>query len=479
MGALTVPTAGEAHVAFLEQAAAPGEGDRCVLRSKVRAVDVFANGTTGIAHTLDQVDADGTGTAENCAADSGSGILGSLLLSTDAVGADTVVYTRLALEDFTVTPFARHRDPGGAWPAIIAPPELVSDADVLAETLIGGAGDPVVVVRQGAGKAIATRRADGTWTPVKPFGFEGATSLAAARTGAGTVAFAWVAGAVPQHVVGRVLEATGTLGAPTPLAPATAGDTLLAVGGDAEGNAVALASQRATLRAYGYDAAGPRVTSLTLPAGVVAGTSALFSVAGSDVWSGPARDASWDFGDGEPGGSGLTRPHAFAAGGHRTVTVRLQDDAGNETSASAELDVADAPPPPPPVRVPASPQTPAPRDVRAPRITHASVTPRRPHSARPGLLQLTTDEAGRASVTLTKQARGVRRGNRCVTPTRPRGRTCTRTLATRRVSHALGSGEQRVSLPRLGNGTWRLRVVVTDAAGNASRARTLTVRVGQ
>jgi len=222
VGALTVPTAGEAHVAFLEQAAAPGEGDRCVLRSKVRAVDVFANGTTGIAHTLDQVDADGTGTAENCAADSGSGILGSLLLSTDAVGADTVVYTRLALEDFTVTPFARHRDPGGAWPAIIAPPELVSDADVLAETLIGGAGDPVVVVRQGAGKAIATRRADGTWTPVKPFGFEGATSLAAARTGAGTVAFAWVAGAVPQHVVGRVLEATGTLGAPTPLAPATA-----------------------------------------------------------------------------------------------------------------------------------------------------------------------------------------------------------------------------------------------------------------
>ena len=168
VGALTVPTAGEAHVAFLEQAAAPGEGDRCVLRSKVRAVDVFANGTTGIAHTLDQVDAGGTGTAENCAADSGSGILGSLLLSTDAVGADTVVYTRLALEDFTVTPFARHRDPGGAWPAIIAPPELVSDADVLAETLIGGAGDPVVVVRQGAGKAIATRRADGTWTPVKP-----------------------------------------------------------------------------------------------------------------------------------------------------------------------------------------------------------------------------------------------------------------------------------------------------------------------
>ena len=43
---------------------------------QVRAVDVFANGTTGIAHTLDQVDADGTGTAENCAADSGSGSSG-------------------------------------------------------------------------------------------------------------------------------------------------------------------------------------------------------------------------------------------------------------------------------------------------------------------------------------------------------------------------------------------------------------------
>src|SRR4029079_6391851 len=90
----------------------------------------------------------------------------------------------------------------------------------------GVPAEPVVVVRQGAGKAIATRRADGTWTPVRPlFGFEGATSLAAARTGAGTVAFAWVEGAAPQHVVARVLDATGELGAPTPLAPATAGDT--------------------------------------------------------------------------------------------------------------------------------------------------------------------------------------------------------------------------------------------------------------
>ena len=351
----------------------------------------------------------------------------------------------------------------------------------LAETLIGGAGDPVVVVRQGAGKAIATRRADGTWTPVKPFGFEGATSLAAARTGAGTVAFAWVEGAV-RSLVGRVLEATGTLGAPTPLAPATAGDRCSRW-------AVTPRATRSRSRARAGLTCAPTGTtppgrgdSARLPARVVAGTSALFSVAGSRRLGGPAGGASWDFGDGEPGGRRLSRPHAFASWWAPDGDGAAADASATRRALGRSSDVAAARPAAASAR-PCHRAATADSGRRAtcgPRgSTRASVTPRRPHSARPGLLRLTTDEAGRASVTLTKQARGVRRGNRCVTPTRPRGRTCTRTLATRRVSHALGSGEQRVSLPRLGNGTWRLRVVVTDAAGNASRARTLTVRVGQ
>jgi hypothetical protein len=481
--AITVPAADRAHVVFLERGSTPGDaGDPCTLLSKIREADVSPQGVVGPVFAVGFAEGQGRLAEGACAIETGEVLAVPVLLATDAGGADTVTYSRASFTLARISSVARHRPRGGAWPRVLDEPEEVTGPDGVAERLLGGPGAPVAAIRSGTRWSFSVRGDDGTWTAPRPLvGDEGARTFEAARAGTGAAVFAWVEREGPVKVVGRVLD--GTLSAPATLAPATFGDALLAVGADAEGNAVALASQHdpllpdpaSTLQAFGYDAAGPRVTSVTLPGHAVAQTSDLYSVTGLDVWTGPALDATWAFGDG-PVEHGLTRPHAFATGGTKTIGVLLRDAFGNVSTAGRVLEVADAPPPPGPIPVPA-PTTPPPRDRRAPRLTDVSVTPRRPHAARPGLLQLTTDEAGRARVVLTKRARGVRRGTRCVAPAGVRGRRCTRTVARRVVSTTLGAGAQRVSLPRLSAGTWRLRVVVTDAAGNASRARTLTVRI--
>jgi hypothetical protein len=483
--AITVPQADRAHVAFLERGSTPGaDGQPCVLLSKVREADVSPQGVVGPVFGVERAEAAGVVAEGACAVETGAVLAVPLLLATDADGADTVIYRRASFDTASISSAARHRPRGGTWPALVEPAEEVTGPAAVAEQLLGGPGAPVAAVRTDVRWSFTTRRDDGTWTARRSLlGDEGARFFKATRTGTGAAVFAWLERDGQVDLVARVLGADGTLGDPATLAPATDEDALLAVGADTEGNAVALAAQQNPflpgdtfiLQAFGYDAAGPRVTSVTLPDHAVAGVFDLYSVTGLDVWSGPARDATWAFGDGAVE-NGLTRPHAFATGGLKTIGVILRDDAGNESTAGRVLHVADAPPPPGPVVVPAPTTPPPPRDTRAPRLTDVFVTPRHPHSARPGLLQVTTDEAGRARVVLIKQARGVRRGKRCVAATRARGRTCTRTVARRVVEQAIGTGEQRVSLPRLSAGTWRLRVVVTDAAGNASRERALTVR---
>ena len=467
--AITAPRAGTVRVAFAELAGVDLDDGKCLLRTKVRVVDLPG----GHPATLDQLELQGTGTADRCVPATGDSLLAPLLLAAGADGADTVVWTKLAFEDFTAKTLARHRGPGAGW-VVNEPAERVG-ADVVGERLLGGPGAPAAVVRSEQGRALATRGADGTWTAPEPvFGFD---QFDAARTGRGTIAFAFTDGA---RLRARVFDPATGLGDTDTLGTAVPEDAVLAAGGDQEGDAVALVNRRGDggfrLSTFGYDAAGPRVTALTLPERPVAGTSAIFSATGFDVWSGSVTDATWDFGDGAVE-TGLPRPHAYATGGRKDVTVRLRDAAGNETSASAALDVADAPAPPGPVVVPAPTTPPPPRDVRAPRLTDVFVTPRHPHGDPVGLLQFTTDEAGTLRIALTKEARGVRRGGRCVVVTRPRGKTCTRTLARRTVTKTVAAGAGRAGLPRLSNGTWRLRATVTDAAGNQSRERSLTVRV--
>jgi hypothetical protein len=184
-------------------------GEGCAGRTAVLEADIPAHGEARPPTRLDTFDATGAGTPDDCHFYAGQVVLGPLLLATDVTGADTAVYSVLSLESFAVTPLARHRESDGPWPPAAAEPaEVVSDADVVAETLVGGPGAPLVVLRSAAGKAIATRGPNGAWTPPAALlGLEGAGSFEAARTGAGTTVFAWVEGAAPARIVGRVAEA--------------------------------------------------------------------------------------------------------------------------------------------------------------------------------------------------------------------------------------------------------------------------------
>jgi hypothetical protein len=424
---LTTSPGGDAHVLYSEFAQIT-DAPRCTRRTAVLEVDVSARGYAGPATTLDSFDFNGQVSDDGCDIDSGKTILDPIGLATDADGADTAVYSVFSVASESVTTLARHRDPGGGWPAREQPAEVVTDADVTLDRLVGGPGAPLLVVRGTFDKAITTRRPDGVWTPLEPLiDIEGARSFDVARTGTGTTVFAWVEGIPPRRVIARVAGADGVLGDPHPLTEPGPAATLLSVGGDAAGDATAVYTRsRDTgfeLAMDGYDAAGPRLTSVSVPPRAVAGLALPFSVAGLDVWSGPLTTAAWNFGDGGHG-NGLVVGHAFSSAGQRTVQVRVEDGSGNATTASRQLTVAGPPGPLPAPSAPPGTTASSPRrDARAPVLTGVSVSPRHARAGRPLTLAITTDEADSLSVALAETAPGVSARDRCVARSRrhPRG----------------------------------------------------------
>ena len=114
------------------------------------------------------------------------------------------------------------------------------------------------------GRALATRGADGTWTAPEAGVRLRPVRRRAHRRRDGRVRV----GQRGAHVRARVFDPATRLGDTDPLGTAAPSD-VLAVGGDAEGDAVALVSRRGDagfrLSTFGYDAAGPRVTALALP----------------------------------------------------------------------------------------------------------------------------------------------------------------------------------------------------------------------
>ena len=502
-GTLTAPHGGGARVLFVEETVT-ANGEDCSRTTAMVEVDVPDWGPAGAPTVLDRLTGTGTGTADACALAAGA-VLRDPLLATDGTDSDTAVYTVLSASPFEVTVRARHRPSGQAWPAREWPAEVVGGADLIAEQVLGGSGAPLVVMRGLGDKSVSARRPDGVWTaPAVVVGIEGARSLDVARTGRGTTVFAWIQGGNNARRFGRVVDADGRPGPRETLAEAGPADTLLAVGADFSGNAVALYSRGVgnglQLRMNGYDAAGPRLTTFSIPPVTSAGAAVRFSVSGLDVWSGPLRTATWDFGDGA-GANGLDVDHTYTSGGQRTVNLRAADDSGNTTTMSQTVTVAGAPGPvgDPPVATPTPSPTPTPTpapvpapapasapptvlppapDARAPVVRGVSINPGRPRAGRAPALALTTDEAGTLDLTLARTAPGVRSGSRCVARSRGRGaKRCTRTLARVDGTHALAAGTQRVTLPRLAAGTWTVTAIVTDAAGNRSASSRLTVRV--
>jgi PKD domain len=95
------------------------------------------------------------------------------------------------------------------------------------------------------------------------------------------------------------------------------------------------------VQAAGYDAAGPQLRSLSIPAAGTAGQPVYFSVSPLDVWS-VVAGTSWTFGDGGAAG-GAAVSHVYAAPGTYPVTVTGTDALGSSTSAAGSIAIAAAP----------------------------------------------------------------------------------------------------------------------------------------
>jgi hypothetical protein len=86
-----------------------------------------------------------------------------------------------------------------------------------------------------------------------------------------------------------------------------------------------------------YDATGPQLRSLSIPAAGTVGQPLAFSASPFDVWSaiGPV---SWNFGDGaETGGAAVS--HTYTAPGNYTVTLSAADSLGNLSSATGQVSI--------------------------------------------------------------------------------------------------------------------------------------------
>ena len=124
-----------------------------------------------------------------------------------------------------------------------------------------------------------------------------------------------------------------------PLSDASTNANEPAVAMDEQGNGVA-AWHRLDGKGFyiaeaaGYDAAGPLLNSLAIPASGTVGQSLAFSVSPLDVWSALGA-TTWSFGDGASAVGYRASPTPTARPGTYTVTVTGADVLGNATSAHA------------------------------------------------------------------------------------------------------------------------------------------------
>lgn len=135
---------------------------------------------------------------------------------------------------------------------------------------------------------------------------------------------------------------------------APAGTSLAGPDVAADGAGDALASWTATdalgtrsVSAAAFQASGPRLSAVSVPASGTTGASLSFSASATSAFATVAQ-TTWAFGDGSPLAGGASVSHAYAHAGDYSVTVTSTDSVGNTTQATRQVTIADPPPPPPP-----------------------------------------------------------------------------------------------------------------------------------
>jgi hypothetical protein len=216
-----------------------------------------------------------------------------------------------------------------------------------------GGGATVVWKAQSSDGLDSVRLTAGGWEPRVP-AFAGRTESAedAAIDGGTVVLVAHDAATNADSLLATRREDGDGWSAPALLdgASAAAGLSGVDVAGDAAGDA--LASWTATdalgaksIAAAAFQAAGPQLTAVSVPAGGAPGEQLAFSVAARSAFA-TVAGTSWDFGDGAPSIVGDAVSHAYAQAGDYTVTITSVDGVGNVTTTRRQVTIA-APATPP------------------------------------------------------------------------------------------------------------------------------------
>ena len=260
---------------------------------------------------------------------------------------------------------------------------------------------------------------------------------------------------------------------------------------DPQGNATAVWSRNYTIQAAGYDAAGPLLRGLSIPASGTAGIPVSFSISPLDVWSAIAA-TRWSLGDGQTA-TGETVTHTYANPGSYTVGVSSSDARANATSTTAAITIAPAP------AITTTTTPPATRPTAAtPTLTGVSEAHRKwregagkavlartsKHKPPVGTsFAFTLNETARVTFAFTQTILGRRVSGKCQAADEHNRKhvRCRRTLPRGALTYTAGAGRRKLAFQgringrRLPVGAYTLTLTATHAA-TRERSRPKTLR---
>jgi hypothetical protein len=229
---------------------------------------------------------------------------------------------------------------GGAY---VQTPQVAVGPTGLAAAVWVDVSTPTKTVIDGA---VRPAGAASVWGPAVPLSAPGVSASVprVAVSAAKTAVAIWSRG-LTSSVVQSSMRSSGGW---TPPVTVSGGDNagIPAIAVDSQGNAVGAwpgsDGMNTYIRAAGFDAAGPGLNGLVVPANGVVGHRLSFAVSPFDVWSALGLGPVWVFGDGGTG-AGTTASHTYAAPGTYAVTVSQADAVGNTSTASRQLTVTATP----------------------------------------------------------------------------------------------------------------------------------------
>jgi hypothetical protein len=255
---------------------------------------------------------------------------------------------------------------------------------------------------------------------------------------------------------------------------------------DPQGNATAIWSRNFTVQAAGYDAVGPLLRGLSIPASGTAGIPVSFSISPLDVWSAIGA-TDWNFGDGQTA-TGETPTHIYAKPGSYTVGVSSSDALANATSTTAQITIAPAAAITTPTATKPTAATPTLTGVseahrRWREAAAKAVLARTSHHEPPvgTSFAFTLNETATVTLAFTQTAAGRSVSGTCQAATRHNSKDprCQRALTRGTLTDTATAGRHglafqgRVTTRRLPFGDYTVTLTAKNAGGQRSRPHTL------